>query len=86
MATNTKPNERNRNQGNERSLNQRNQGSQRNLKKQQQTQPIFESIPMKGGNPTVPKYLGGGLLDKLSKTPYQLGSFDKLVVKLKQRK
>ena len=39
---------------NQRSLNQRNQ---RSLKQTQQTQPIFESIPMKGGNPTVPKYL-----------------------------
>ena len=41
---------------------------------------------MKGGNPTVPKYLGGGLLHKLSKTPYQLGSFNNLLAKLKQRK
>jgi thiol-disulfide isomerase/thioredoxin len=84
MVTNTKLNERNRNQGNE--GNQRNQGSLKKSQQTQQTQPIFESIPMKGGNPTVPKYLGGGLLDKLSKTPYQLGSFDKLVAKLKQRK
>jgi thiol-disulfide isomerase/thioredoxin len=85
MVTNTKLNEGNRNQGNQGNRNQGSQRSQRNLKKQQ-TQPIFEAIPMKGGNPTVPKYLGGGLLDKLSKTPYQLGSFDKLVAKLKQRK
>ena len=41
---------------------------------------------MKGGNPTVPKYLGGGLLHELSKTPYQLGSFAKLVANIKQRK
>ena len=73
---------------NQRSLNQRslNQRNQRSLKQTQQTQPIFESIPMKGGNPTVPKYLGGGLLHELSKTPYQLGSFAKLVANLKQRK
>ena len=75
-----------RNQRNQRSLNQRNQRNQHSLKQIQQTQPIFESIPMKGGNPTVPKYLGGGLLHKLSKTPYQLGSFAKLVANLKQRK
>ena len=78
-----KRNQRNLNQRNQRSLNQRNQ---RSLKQTQQTQPIFESIPMKGGNPTVPKYLGGGLLHELSKTPYQLGSFAKLVANLKQRK
>jgi hypothetical protein len=49
-------------------------------------QPIFESVAMKGGNPTVSKYLGGGLLHELSKTPYQLASFDTLLAKLKRRK
>ena len=80
---NTNSTKRSQRSLNQRSLNQRNQ---RSLKQTQQTQPIFESISMKGGNPTVPKYLGGGLLHKLSKTPYQLGSFAKLVANLKQRK
>ena len=85
---NTNSTKRSQRSLNQRSLNQRslNQRNQHSLKQIQQTQPIFESIPMKGGNPTVPKYLGGGLLHKLSKTPYQLGSFAKLVANLKQRK
>lgn len=49
-------------------------------------QPIYESVAMKGGNPTVSKYLGGGLLHNMSKTPYQLASLDKLLAKLKRRK
>ena len=80
---NTNSTKRSQRSLNQRSLNQRNQRSHKQI---QQTQPIFESIPMKGGNPTVPKYLGGGLLHKLSKTPYQLGSFNNLLAKLKQRK